>query len=296
MCAAKASPRTTSPTAAIALALAIAIVFFGGWYVVWRGVQHHVLASQEYWLTLQKVEIPPSPPWIHGDIREKVFSDASLDGPLSIMNKDLADRVARAFSLHPWVARVLQVRKHYPAYVTVDLVYRRPVCVVEVDTGGTVQLLPVDVEGVVLPKDDSSPVELSQYPRLVGISTLPMGMEGTYWGDPCVLGAAQIAASFGEEWSKLGLDRIVVVADSKETIGDARTYELYTRRNTHVLWGRSPEHVLADELSPADKIRRLGQYVAEHGSLDDLQQIDLRSMRSFRLVPRTRQNASGPVP
>jgi hypothetical protein len=293
MNAKKADLKPSSPAATVALALAIGVVFFGGWYGVWRGVGQHVLSSKEYWLTLEKVTITPLPPWIKDDIREKVFSDASLDGPLSIMDKDLTDRIAEAFSLHPWVAKVDRVRKYYPAGVTVDLQYRRPVCAVEVVVGGTVQLRPVDAQAVVLPKDDFSPVELSQYPRLVGMNTLPIGMDGAHWGDPRVLGAAQITAALGEDWARLGLDRIMATTAPEPGASDAWQYELVTRRGTRVVWGRSPEHALANELSMADKVQRLKQYAAEHGSLDELQEIDVRSLQSYRVIPRSPQGAVG---
>ena len=83
----------------------------------------------------------------------EIFRDASLDDPqhpLSLMDDDLVERVKSAFSLHPWIARVVRVEKFYPGRVVVDVVYRHPVCMVEV----LGELLPVDVEGVVLPKED----------------------------------------------------------------------------------------------------------------------------------------------
>lgn len=288
MGAKKASPKVSSRTAAVALALVIAVMFFGSWWGIWLGVRQHVLSSKEYWVTFQQVDITPPPSWIHDDIRQKVFSEASLDGPLSIMDSQLAKRITEAFLLHPWVAKVHQVRKCFPARVVVDLEYRRPVCVVEDEN---LQLRPVDAEGVVLPKDDFSPVELSQYPRLVGKNTSPLGMEGTAWGDPRVLGAAQIAAAFGADWAPLGLDRIVAMPTTELGSGDACNYELYTRRSTRVLWGRSPEHALANEFSAADKIGKLKLYASEHGSLDELDQIDVRSLQSFRVIPRG-QNSS----
>jgi len=75
------------------------------------------------------------PEWIHCDLRAEIFRSAALDGPLSIMDEDLAERIAVACALHPWVARVRSVRKYHPARVVVELDYRRPVLMVEV-TGG----------------------------------------------------------------------------------------------------------------------------------------------------------------
>jgi hypothetical protein len=108
-----------------------------------------------------------------------------------------------------------------------------------------------------------------------------------------VLGAAQIAAAFGEEWQRLGLDQIVSARAAEPGASEACDYELHTRRRTRVVWGRGPEHPLADEFSPAEKIARLRQYASEHGSLDDLEQIDVRSLASFRVIPRRNDAGAG---
>jgi len=249
----------------VALGVLIGALFVGSWYTVWTGVREHVLSSEQYLLTPQNVRITPPPSWIHGDIRTEVFRDASLDGPLSILNDDLVSRIADAFSLHPWVKRVLRVSKHHPAGVRVELEYRRPVCMVQVPGG----VHAIDSEGVVLPGDDFSPVEASRYPRLGGINTEPLGPVGTRWGDPVVLGAAQIAAAFGDDWYALGLDRIlpsVAVAGRM----DRYAYELVTRGGTRFPWGCPPGDELAGEVPAAEKLARLKHYAREHGSLDRL--------------------------
>ena len=40
--------------------------------------------------------------------------------PLSILDDDLTGRIAAAFALHPWVAKVVRVTKHHPAGVDVE--------------------------------------------------------------------------------------------------------------------------------------------------------------------------------
>ena len=152
-------------------------------------------------LTPDRVEITPIPDWIHTDIREEAFRDASLDEPLSILDENLVERIARAFSLHPWVEEVRRVRKRHPARLEIDLVYRRPVCMVVVPDG----MHTVDIEGVLLPADHFPPVEAMQYPRLRGVETTPTS-PGTRWRDVRVIEAAEIAAAFGDVWQELRLD------------------------------------------------------------------------------------------
>ncbi len=130
------------------------------------------MSSPDYFLGPQQIEITPPPPWIvRSDLTAEVYRDLGRQGPLRIMDENLTERVAVAFSGHPWVAKVRQVRKYFPAKVKVDLIYRRPVCMVEIPGG----LMPVDVQATLLPKDDFSPVEAARYPRLAGVDRGQMG-------------------------------------------------------------------------------------------------------------------------
>ena len=175
-----------------------------GTLLVWSYVYPHFRASGLYTITQEKVIITKQPSWIHADIRAEVFRDASLDGLQSNLDDSLAERIARAFRLHPWVADA-KVRKRPPAEVEVDLVYRRPVCMVD-QPGGPA---PVDIEGVLLPSDDFSPIEKKSYPRLSGVDTGPVGPAGQRWGDGRVVGGAEIAAALADVWQRLatGADR-----------------------------------------------------------------------------------------
>jgi hypothetical protein len=268
-----------SPYSGFMVGAGMVMVFLGAWAWVWGEVRTRALASEEYWLGLSNVEITPLPPWIHHDVRGEVFRDASLDRPLSILDDDLTDRLAAAFRLHPWVAEVRRVRKYCPARATVDLVFRRPVCMVQVPGG----LLPVDITGVLLPSGDFSPLEAGGYPRLVGVETLPVGPPGERWGDIRVAGAAEIAAAFGPVWDKLNLQRIVPVSTATASSNREDTYTIYTKGGTRILWGRAPSTALAGEVAAEEKVARLEKYAAENGSLDcpnSQPEIDVRGLKA----------------
>ena len=149
--------------AALALGTVAAVIY----------VYPHFMASGLYTVTQDKVIVTPKPPWIHADIRAEVFRDPSLEGPLSSLDDGLAERIRRAFAAHHWVASA-KVRIRPTAEVEVDLVYRRPVCMVD-QPGGP---LPVDAAGVLLPSDDFSPVEKKSYPCLGGVDTRRHGRGG----------------------------------------------------------------------------------------------------------------------
>jgi hypothetical protein len=238
-------------------------------------VYPHAVAAGQYAVTQEHVTITPRPAWIHADVRAEVFRDASLDG-LSILDDSLAERIVHAFKLHPWVADA-KAKKRPPAEVEVELLYRRPVCMVD-QGGGS---LPVDIEGVLLPSDDFSPLEKQSYPRLSGVDTAPMGPVGQHWGDGRVVGGAEIAAALAEAWGPLKLERIVPSPRAAATAGIEPTYQLVTRGGTRILWGLAPGSTAAAEVSATEKVARLRQYVAEHGAWegrDGPQELDVRTL------------------
>ena len=255
------------PAGPFVYAVLLVALLFGAWYLAWMKVSGRVLSSGEYVVGPEQVEvITPLPEWIHTDIRSEAFRNASLEGPLSIMDDRLTERIGSAFSLNPWVAEVVQVKKSPPARVRVELVYRRPVCMVEAFG----DLLPVDAHGVLLPhgSDDFSSIEKSRYPRLVGITTAPVGTAGECWGDVRVVGGAEIAAALGEAWNELNLQQIVPSAPLATGVAEEPTYTLVTRGGTRIPWGRAPGTDVPGELPPADKVARLQKYTQKHGTLE----------------------------
>jgi len=263
------------PARPVALGGLMLVVLAGVWVFVWQGVRDRVLACPDYWLTAADMEVTPPPDWIHADVAAEVFRDASLERSLSIMEPDLTARLAERFSRHPWVANVLEVRKYHPARVRAELVYRRPVCMVQWQGG----LEPVDVRGVLLPGDDFSPLEKSRYPRLMGIDRGPLGPAGTRWGDVRVVEGAQIADALGKAWKALNLDRIVPRLQQDLNRREQYTYVLFTREGTEILWGHAPGSDRPGEPPAADKVARLKEYAQEHGSLEGVrgpQRLDVR--------------------
>ncbi len=254
------------PGRPVAMLLVLSGLFFGGWYAVWRSVGPWLLNRPDYQVTIENVEITPLPPWIHAtDIRREAFLYASLDRKsFSITDDDLVEQVRKAFSVHPWVAKVVSVRKQHPSRIRVELVYRRPVCVVR--SGD--ERIPIDAEGVVLPGDELTPVEKERYPKLVGIDQGPPPLVGSPWADPRVAGGAEIAAALGEAWDRLGLERIVVVGGPGSPPGRDFRFYLVTVRGTEIPWGRAPSSEAHGERTPAEKVARLEAYFKEHHTLD----------------------------
>lgn len=267
-------------TATMLVLLVAAFIAATCW--AWTVAQERVQSAPRYKITQQQVKISPLPPWIHSDLRAEVFRNASLDAPLSKLDDGLNDRLGRAFALHPWVAKVVQVTKWRPDLVEVQLVYRRPVCVVEVPG----DLLPVDAEGVLLPGGDFSPNEKqAQYLRLGGIPTRPMGPAGQAWGDGRVTGGAEIADSLGSVWQQLKLFRIEPAPRPGAAAGEECPYVLFTNAGTQIVWGYAPSTRMANEMPAAEKVARLMQFAADHGGLEGPtgpQALDVRLLPAAR--------------
>ncbi|MEE8450424.1 MAG: hypothetical protein V3R99_00875 [Thermoguttaceae bacterium] len=290
---------------AIVLVVLVVLGLAGGWHLVWREVGDYVLSSESYLVTLDQIEIAPStlpPEWINTDIREEAFRSVSLDRPLSIMDDDLTERIANAFKLHPWVAKVPRVTKHHPARVRVELIYRRPVCMVEVPGGhvlvdGRMKAVPggcypVDARGVVLPtrdfllpSGDISQAAAGRYPLLINVDTLPMGTVGESWGDARVVGGAEIATVFGDAWKQLRLAAII----ASGTSADVPAYALLTSRGAKIDWGRAPGNATAAELPAADKVVRLQDYFNRYGTLKGFDASKEFNVRALRVSSREKR-------
>lgn len=275
-----------APIRFLAVAAVVCAAVGGGGYALWKAVGPQVLHLDHYRLTVDSLEVTPPPPWLHADIRKDVFYQAGLDEVGWIHDADLAQRVAKAFEGYPWVHKVTRVTKRAPATIQVELVYRRPVCMVEV-TGSA---FPVDAEGIVLPKDDIAPADARRLPRLSGVRSFPTGFVGMPWGDLRVVGGAEIAAALIDEWESLRLDRITVVeASTPGIIFELLPQSIEGKPTARITWGHAPgSH--EKEPTPAEKIARLKRFLTERAQAPaggTPQQVDLR------LVP-VEHTAHGP--
>jgi hypothetical protein len=158
---------------------------------------------------------------------------------------------------------VERVGKRYPARMTVDVVYRRPACMVEVYDRGTCRgVYAVDPESVVLPTADFSPLDAARLPLLRGIDTLP-SPPGSPWGDERVLEGCRLAAALAEAWLDLQLVSLAPLPRLDETLDEPYRYELATRAGSRVLWGLPATTSLADKPIFEAKLVRLRQLLAE---------------------------------
>jgi len=239
-------------SAAIGLIL---VSFLTAWAAAWIVVRGRVAAQADYYLTADQIDLTPRPPWIRSDVKAEVLRDASLDRPLSLLDDQLTRRIYEVFPVHPWIARVQHVTKRYPPRLAVDVVYRRPVCMVEVE-GPNRAAYPVDVESVLLPSGDFSAVDAARFPLLRGIDTPPQGV-GSAWGDQRVLEGARLAAALADVWIDLELASLAPLPRTEDAAGEPQLYQLTTRSGIQILWGLPPKGNPADQALTEAKLARL---------------------------------------
>jgi hypothetical protein len=263
------------------LLVALLLVSLGiGGYYVWRVYGDQILAQGGGRLTADSIHVSQPPEWIRSDVKSEAMLAGSL-ADLNIRQEDLTLRVAQAFSMHSWVAKVKRVSKRHPDRIFVEVVYRRPAAIVEYEND---TFLVVDTEGVLLPSDNFTSDDAAKYPRISAADTAPVGPAGTLWGDARIHSGAQLAAALQRHWRKLGLYRIVAYRGQRDRTGRRIPhFELQTRQKTTILWGQAPGEELAGEPDTDHKVAHLLELVRQKGSLDNASPdgaIDLRTLRA----------------
>ena len=199
---------------------------------------------------------------------------------LSLLDKELTLKIYGAFEMHRWVARVDSVGKQPGGGVVVDLHYRQPVAWVEVPASMTESdldsILPIDVQGVLLPPEELKH-RVAEFPPRISVSSLSPWPHraGLPWKDARVSGAAMIASLLADSWRELRLNRIkaysVTPDDNQEGF-----FLLETASGKEIEWGRAPGKEQPNEPLAADKVERLRQHASQYGLSDPSREIDLR--------------------
>lgn len=248
----------------IVLATLVVAAAIGGSLYAWQQWGHAVGESPEYVVTPQQIAVTPQPAWIHSNVKADALRAASISR-LDLRNRQLVEQVAHAFSLHPWVAKVVRVEKQNPAHVKVDLQYRRPALVVKLDLPDEKNLLFLDEQSVLLPSGDFAPSQAKDYLRIVAAGETPASVYGMPWGSERIAGAARLAAAWSNRWQPLGLYWIV----AQRSAGGKLVYELRTQDDrVRVVWGSAVAGESTGEPSAEQKIAALEHYVQDKGRLD----------------------------
>jgi len=242
------------------------ITLFAGACAVWPYAIEklpNLSERPEYRIALSQIQLIPMPTLpVPVNLLEQVAQQAGLPDELSLLDETLTVDLASAFRRHPWVAKVVRVRKSFPASITVELEYRRPVLMAQVPDGQ----IPLDADGIILPTADFSAADASQYPILRNVSAKPKLRPGSVWDDPVILSATRLAETVSEKWKLLKFEAIIVpsevdpATDPKDVL-----LEILGQGGSRIVWGRPPGSDHPGELEASQKIRRLEKYLADFG-------------------------------
>lgn len=247
-------------------------------YPVAASLVPDLAAREEYRIATSAIEFPEPPRWIPRNLLDQVMQKSELPAQVSVLDRDLAEKIARAFEEHPWIVAPVEVHLSVPARIQVTFEYREPVAMIEVSDG----FYPVDDEGILLPPRDFPPAEIDHYPRVTGMKTLPLAGVGSSWGDARVIGAARLAVvlmPFWNEWNFAAIE--VPERRSAEQQYDDLDFVVTTNGGSRVIWGRPPGHDHPLELTDDQKIGKLKHYLADEKTFDGAWEISINHFRDI---------------
>jgi hypothetical protein len=242
----------------------------------------------EYVVKAEDIHITDVPPWVPRTFLHQVVREGGLPNELSALEPRLVDDIAAAFQKHPWVDRVVSVRKEFPHRVVVVLEYRKPAAFVVTETGR----FTVDKHAVLLPPADLPPAD-DEFPVISNARSAPPTEPGNTWHDRTIEDAAKIADVLGPSWKKLQLRAIEipnVPPDNANTNANPNdmVYALRSTGGSRIIWGRAPGSDHPGELTPEQKVGRLEEYLARKGGFSDAQgplEIDIRHWKEITARP-----------
>lgn len=244
----------------------------------------------EYRVRTRDISVPDLPRWVPITFVDQVIESADLPDEVSVLEPDLAPRIADAFEQHPWVKKPVKVRVSVPARVEVSFDYREPVAMVSISDG----FYPVDAEGILLPPGDFPPSDIHLYPRITGMTTPPLAGVGSAWGDDRVTAAARLAVVLFPYWSEWKLTSVEVPPRSTaDVVYEELRLVVNTEGGSRIIWGRAPGNDHPLEVTDDQKIGRLKSFLSKAKSFDGPWEININHLRVITVNPLDDRRSSG---
>jgi len=117
------------------LFLVAAVLIIGTAIFSWDRYKNRILPPENFQLTSDNLEITPQPSWTSPDLRNMIIGDQRSEGyqPRSIMDTALVPDLANALNSVGWIENIDKIQKSRHG-IDVDLTYRRPVGMVEINS------------------------------------------------------------------------------------------------------------------------------------------------------------------
>lgn len=235
-----------------------ALLILGG-YIAWNRWGAEEIARKFYGVDVSQIHVTQRPPHITNDITEVVYRDTKLD-QLSLIDPAATARIASAFSSHPWVSKVIAVRKLPGGQVDVHLQYRVPVAMVYVisrhpEVNGRPGFFAIDEHGVLLPTTEFTREHTMRYIHIEIPDVYPTGGVGSQFGDPRITGAAKLAALIAPFRETLDA-RSIQLHESSRT-SPVPQYQVVTHTGESLVWGSSPGQEIYGERKAEEKLAEM---------------------------------------
>ena len=231
------------------------------------GSEH--VANRFHGLVLEKISITPQPEHIRSDIVKAVYQDTAMQG-VSLLDRQATTKIAAAFSMHPWVRKVIGVRKLPGGEIDVRLQYRTPVAMVHVykpdQTDDRSYFFPIDGDGVLLPTSEFTTAETSNYLYIEVPGVYTTNPVGSGFGDSRVKAAARLAEYLSPFRDEIGIRSIGVYGDPRQM--EIPQLELVTSEEARIFWGSPPGVEPPGEATAKMKLQRLK--ADDSGQISDL--------------------------
>jgi hypothetical protein len=190
-------------------------------------------------------------------LKRQVADELQWQFPMWLREPQLTWELARGFRRHPWVREVRRAEKTFPAAVRLDLVYRKPVAMVEVhDANGLSGWLPIDGDGYCLSTDDFQPEDQTAYLEVRIPNVVPRRETGP-WGDTRVHGAAKIAELLDPYREALKVKAIVAPQFDPTVADPLANFTLVFDDGQTQGWGHPPGAEGPGEPAGKEKVRQL---------------------------------------
>lgn len=227
-------------------------------YAAWQQWGSHYVAHKYYGVEATAISVTPPPQYVRTNIIETVYRDAAMD-QLSLIDAQACAKVASAFATHPWVKRVVSVRKLPGGVLDVRLDYRQPVAMVHVisrhpEHNGA-GFFAIDGEGILLPPSDFSRAETEQYLHIIVPGAYPTGGVGSEFGDSRVHAAAILAYLLQPYRKDLGISSIGVHGDLRQN--PVVQLEIANGEGERWFWGSPPGNEAKTEPPATMKLQNL---------------------------------------
>lgn len=277
-------------------------VMVGGAIFLWERHRGRVVNLNEYQLTPDKILVNEPPVWASTNMKQLVIEGAAIRNgekveSASLLDTQLVSRTANVMQSVGYVERVKSIQKSKTG-LEIDLVYRKPVAVVELSRNtfpfewpaeyinGDI-LQPVDRLGVVMPVSLGEGIDLPKILVVYPIPSLPkydsQVKDWSDWPDQRIKDAAAIGALFGNNSNAIGVARIMTYRKPDQVNVGQIPFELWPNLSpttgTTVLWGNAPGKEVEGEAKASVKIQALEEFVVRFGRLNQQrrQTIDVRT-------------------